>query len=95
MKVIDILIDSATLLGLGEEVEILNTATEENESNILCDYEKIKKLFNLCKYSIREFCTNYMPVVESETLKTTENQIALSTLENFIRIQGVKKECFY
>ncbi len=92
MKVIDILTDSATLLGLNEEVEILNGATQDMESNILCDYEKIKKLFNLCKYSIRELCTNYIPVVVEVEFETTDCQFALTKLENFIRIQGIKKD---
>ena len=91
MKVIDILADSANLLGLDEEVEVLKNATEDMEPGILCDYEKIKKLFNLCKYSTRELCTNYMPIVANVKLGSKDNQIAISNLENFIRIQSVNK----
>ena len=91
MKIIDILTDSAILLGLDNEVEILKSATEDIESSILCEHEKINKLFNLCKYSTRELCTNYIPVIVEVKLNSINCQIAISNLENFIRIQSVKK----
>ena len=59
MKIVDILIDSALFLGLTEEAELLQTATAEQENELIDQNESIAKMFNLVKYSIRELCTNY------------------------------------
>ena len=68
MKIVDILIDSATILGLTEETKILETATSENENQIIQENPKIASLFNLIKFSIRELCTNYIPLLKKQTI---------------------------
>lgn len=89
MKIVDILIDSASILGLTEETKILENSTTENENQIIQDYPKIASLFNLIKYSIRELCTNYIPLLKNEIIKTENKKYPLNQLENFIRIQNV------
>ena len=68
MKIVDIITDSALLLGLNEEVAILKTVTEDTEPEILRENISICKLFNLVQQTIKEFCTNYVPIVEERTL---------------------------
>jgi hypothetical protein len=89
MKILEIIENSAALLGLSEEAELLKTATEENEHEVLQDNHNIERLFNLCRFSIRELCTNYVPVVVRETIQTVDGKYAVGLFENFIRIQNV------
>lgn len=89
MKIIDILKDSAQLLGLVGEVSILQDTTEENESQTLQDNHYIESLFNLCKFSIRELCTNYVPVAMSVEITSNEQKFPVSQLENFIRVHNI------
>ena len=89
MKILDILIDSAGFLGLTKELETLEQINEENAEQVISDNENIAGLFNLVKFSIRELCTNYIPMVKSFTVKISDKQFALSELENFIRVQNV------
>ena len=91
MKIIDILIDSAFLLGLTDEAEVLQSATAETEKNILDENKNIASLLNLVKYSIRELCTNYIPVVRSVNIETEDKKFPVGDLENFIRIQNIQR----
>ena len=92
MKIIDVISDSALFLGLTQEAEILKTVTEETEMQVLQEHENIAKLFNLIKYSIRELCTNYLPIIEKRKIKTKDKQYPISSLENFIRINHIYKD---
>lgn len=91
MKIVDILIDSALLLGLTDEANALQTATVETENEVISNNENIASLFNLVKYSIRELCTNYIPVVRDVSVETEDKKFAVGMLENFIRIQNIHK----
>ena len=91
MKIIDVLIESAELLGLHYDIPQLNEITLENENDVLTNNENIASLFNLIKFSIRELCTNYVPVFSSITITTTDKTFPISELKNFIRIQNVYK----
>ena len=91
MKIIDIIKDSAMLLGLTQERVVLETVTTENEIEKLAENENIFSMFNLIKYSIRELCTNYIPVATSLTKSTVDKKVPLASLMNFIRIQNVFK----
>ena len=92
MKIVDILVDSATLLGLTNEANALRSATLETEDEIVGEYEKIASLYNLIKFSIRELCTNYIPVIREDYVVTQDKKFALNTLPNFIRIQNIQKD---
>ncbi len=89
MKIVDILIDSASLLGLYEEVAIISSTEPENEAEILEKNKNIHSLFNLIKFSIRELCTNYVPMVSDVRIKTENKTFALSSIENYIRVQNI------
>ena len=89
MKIVDILLNSATLLGLTEDALVLESMTDEMETQVLSERENIKSLNNLVKFSIRELCTNYVPMIEEVTIKTTNKTYPLSSLENYIRVQNV------
>ena len=91
MKIIDILIDSASLLGMCDEMEILNSVTADNEVEILNGNDKITSLFNLVKFSIRELCSNYFPMVSCESIRVENGTCPISSLKNYIRIQNVYK----
>ena len=89
MKIIDILFNSANLLGLTDDAFVLESMTEENETQVLTDNENIKSLYNLVQFSVRELCTNYVPMIEDVTITTTNKSYPLSSLENYIRVQNV------
>lgn len=91
MKIIDVLKDSAELLCLKEECAILSETTEENVEQMFSDNPKILSLFNLVKLSIRELCTNYVPVMCTVEMASQDLKIPLNQLENFIRVQSVYK----
>lgn len=88
MKVIEIMAKSAMLLGLGEEHLLLESATSEMEEELL-QKNNIASLFHLVKYAFQELCTNYIPVVECETLSSVNCKIEIKNLINFIRVQNV------
>lgn len=90
MKVIEIMAQSAMLLGLGEEHMMLEIATAEKETELL-ENQNIKSLFHLTKYAFQELCTNYIPVVESVNIKSADCKIEVKSLTNFIRVQNVTK----
>ena len=90
MKIIDILKQSSELLGLSAEIKVLNSATPENEQEILKN-DEISTLFNLVKYSIQELCTNYVPVATTMVVDVKNKRYELSNLPNFIRMQNVYK----
>lgn len=90
MKVVDIIKQSATMLGLTEAEQALETLTEETEAAVLSN-EEVYGLFNLFKYSIQELCTNYVPVAAIETIKTYNKAIEINKLTNFIRVQNIFK----
>ena len=90
MKIVDILIDSANLLGLVDEVSILQNTTEETESETLTN-TYIARLFELIKFSLRELCSNYVPVSISETVVVEENKFPVANLKNFVRVQNVSR----
>ncbi|MBQ9795524.1 MAG: hypothetical protein IJW36_00995 [Clostridia bacterium] len=91
MKIIDILKESATLLGLEEEYKVLEYTDTSREEEIKAEYPNIMSLFNLLKYSLKEFCTNYVPMHQKQTVQTQKNKFSLSTLYNMIRIQNIEK----
>ena len=91
MKVIEIMAQSAMLLGLGDEFLMLENASAEQESE-LKENKNIISLFGLSKYAFQELCTNYIPVVASVKIKSNENKIEIKNLTNFIHIQNVKKD---
>lgn len=89
MKIIDIILDAACLLGLTDEQETIKTINADNEKEILEKYDNIASLSNLVNFSIRELCTNYVPVMANLEIETSEKSYPLSALENFIRVQNV------
>ena len=91
MKVIEIMAQSAMLLGLGEEFLLLEDAKAEQETELLQN-KNVLSLFSLSKYAFQELCTNYIPVVESVKMMSNENKIEVKKLTNFIRVQNVKKD---
>ena len=89
MKVKDLLKDSAELLGLTKQVEILSSETAD-ETEILLDAE-IASLFNLFKFSVRELCTNYIPVSVIENISTREGKYPISSFSNYVKLVKVTK----
>ncbi len=85
MKIIDIIKDSARLLGLEKSVALLETATTENEGTMLAD-DDVRSLFSLLGYSLRELCTNYIPVESESEITTTDKKFALSGFSNLLKL---------
>lgn len=91
MKIIDIMKHSAELLGLTQEREILNTATEENEAEILQN-EEICRMLNLSALSIQELCSNYISIYIEEEVETEDKKYPLNKLKNYIRMLNIKQD---
>lgn len=87
MKVIEILKDSANLLGLIEQRNLLSTEESFLEPSLLAD-EEIATLFNLFKFSARELCTNYVPICQKEQITTVNSRYPVSNLSNYLRISN-------
>ncbi len=88
MKIIDIMMQSAELLGLKNAYEIMKTSNEENESSAL-ENEEIARLYNLIKFSLQELCTNYVPMVQQTEVTTIDKKFLITSLTNFIRVHNV------
>ena len=88
MKVIDILKESAELLGLAKQATLLNEQDETKEPEIMQDQE-VATLMNLFRFSTRELCTNYIPVTTIKTIKTVDNKFPINELTNYVRIVKV------
>ena len=92
MKIIEIMKESALLLGLKDERSYMEMY---GQGDTTCEYvpaqENVSSLFNLVKYAIRELCTNYIPMIDALNIVTTNNKFALAELPNYIRIQNVCK----
>ncbi len=91
MKIIDIVKHGAEILNLDNEVNLIETATKEKESELLQNAE-IKKLFNLLKFAVQELCSNYLPVITEEEFSTEDKTYLVANLPNFIRMQSVYKK---
>lgn len=90
MKIVDLIKKACELLSLQQEIDLLNTAQVENESELLKNQE-IGKLFNLSKFSIQELCTNYIPLQAEAEIVTKNKTYSVGELKNFIRVQNVCK----
>lgn len=91
MKLIDIIMNSCALLGLNDELNTLKDLTAETVSSIEGN-KNIEELIYLSKYSIRELCSNYIPMLNSTEITTTNKKYPLKNLTNYIRLQGVFKD---
>lgn len=88
MKIIDVIKNSAELLGLSDAVSLIETSSDES---VLLSNEDINRLFNLSKFSIQELCSNYVPVETENEISTTEKTFPMSELANVIRVLEVRK----
>ena len=89
MKVINIIKESASLLGLEKELSILNSMEENKEDEVRANNPKIESLFNLLNFAIKEICANYVPVGSSTVISVKNNKFAISLLHNVIKIQTI------
>lgn len=90
MKIIDIIKNSAELLDLHETIDALNTATEENEQDILV-LPEVQRLMSLSALAIQELCSNYISVHSEQEIETTECSYPLKNLVNYIRINSISE----
>ncbi len=78
-------------MGLSDEYATLEQVTPETEAQAL-QHTEIKILFDLCKYSIQEFCSNYVPMIVSTTITTNNLEYPISSLTNYLRVKGVYRD---
>lgn len=90
MKLIDIIMSSCALLGLNDDLNTLKDLTAETVSSIEGN-KNIEELIYLSKYSIRELCSNYIPMINSTEITTTNKKYPVKNLTNYIRVQNVFK----
>ncbi len=91
MKVLDIIRQSAEILGLESLVQLI----DEEDVDIMSgtsDNEDFNKLFSLTRFALQELCTNYCPIRVQESFTTVNKKYALNNLFNYIRLLGVKKD---
>ncbi len=93
MYVLMVIKDALNLLGLNIELEQVTKLEQAEEGNLqdeLFKEEKVKQLYSLLNLSIRELCTNYLPLTMEQEVKSDNCKIKLSELKNFIRVLQVK-----
>lgn len=90
MKIIDILKSSAVLLGLAETSDLLNDPNTTDE--IKLQNEQVKQLFDLAGFSIRELCTNYASVLQTQEIETISKKYPVNKLENYIRVRQITND---
>ena len=91
MKLIDIIMNSCALLGLNDDLSTLKDLTTEIVSSVEGN-KNIEELIYLSKYSIRELCTNYIPMINSTEITTSNKKYPVKNLTNYIRVQNVYKD---
>lgn len=90
MRVIDIIRQSAELLGLEDLVTIIDSDNEELLAGTL-ENSDLNKLFSLSKFAMQELCTNYCPILRMKEFTTTDKKYPTRELDNYIRLVNVKK----
>lgn len=88
MKVIDILTNGATMLGL-VETAITMQNSQKTDAEKLADAD-VGELFRLFNLSIQELCTSYMPILCSSKIETNNKTYPVASLNNCIRVNMVK-----
>lgn len=91
MKIIDILVESAELVGLHRDAVELSVITADEELEFMQNNENMSSMFNLLKFSMRELCTNYVPVSTSKTIVVNNKCFPVAELNNFIRVLSIFK----
>lgn len=89
MKVIDIIKDSAVLLNLSDVVDLLYDAQKTDAEKL--ENEEVANLLRLLNLSIRELCTNYIPMLATTAITTANKTYPLSSLDNFIRVESASQ----
>jgi hypothetical protein len=92
MKIIDVITDGASLLNLTLDQATLMGVTQENEKEVLRENPNIASLFNLLKFSIRELCTNYVPLSIRRKVNVVNGKYPVALFNNFIRVENVYKD---
>lgn len=87
MTVLKVIAAACTFLDLGAEREILEDSSKTESEKL--ENEEIKKLYNLMQFALRELCSNYITVVTSVDLASSNCAIDLSNLNNFIKVNGI------
>ncbi len=88
MKILDVIRQSADLLGLDTERDLLSEAEESDETSLL-ENAKIAQLFNLLKFSIQELCANHLFYYVYQDFTTSNKKFSLSTLTNYLKTDAV------
>ncbi len=91
MRIIDILNQTANLLSLTDELEMLKTATKENEAETLKNVE-INKMLSFVNLTLHELCVNYVPVLNVCEANVKNKSFEISKLSNFLRLHNIKKD---
>ena len=89
MKILDVINDGASLLNLTLDQAVLMKVSQQNEKKILQENPNIASLFNLLKFSVRELCTNYVPLSTRRKVKIENRKFPVALLNNFIRVENV------
>ena len=87
MRIIDIMKDVAVILGLNNVYADIDAIDLDSDNIVLT--EDLETLFNLCRVSIQEFCTNYAPVIDSIKISTTNKKYALNKIDNFLKLKKI------
>ena len=90
MRVIDIIRQSAELLGLVDLVAIIDRDDEDLKAGTL-ENSDLNKLFSLSKFAMQELCTNYCPILIRQEFTTLDKKYPTKSLNNYIRLVNVKK----
>lgn len=92
MNLCDVLIMSANLLNLNDESQALSTMDQDNVAEIVAQYPKINKLFNLAQTALREICFSYLPLVVEADVEFIDGTYSTDQLDGYVKLVKVKKD---
>ena len=90
MEIVEIIKQAGELLGLQNDILILDDETKTETEKL--QNGEVKLLLNLLKFSVQELCTNYIPMIVSKSITTSNKKYNVGDLPNFISIQNVFKD---
>lgn len=88
MKILDIMKNSAHLLGLTYELSTLETVRPDCEDEVFQDRD-LNRMLALTRFAIQELCTNYIPICCEAKFTTNNKEIGLANITNCLKVLRV------
>lgn len=93
MTAINVIKKCAVILNIQEILNDnnLTTLNAENEQTILSENLKLERMFEILKIMLNDIATDYVQIVKEIELNVENNEIAISSIPNFMHIAVILK----